>query len=52
VKERFQKLFDDRQTFLAALIARAAPKNLIRRDRALFLGLYNSDSQMIVEFYT
>jgi len=36
---------------MAAKIARAAPKNLVRRDRDVFRTLYQSDTNFIHAFY-
>lgn len=40
VKGKFMQLFEDRQTEMAARVARSAPKNLLRRDREVFKLLY------------
>jgi hypothetical protein len=51
VKGEFMKLFEDRDTTQAAIIARAAPKALLRRNKDIFRMLYQSDAQQVVEFY-
>jgi len=52
VKAKFLALLEDRQTELAAKIARAAPKNLVRRDKDVFRLLFRSDANQIFDFYS
>ena len=40
VKQKFLEYLEDRRVEMAAKIARAAPKGLVRRDRDVFRTLY------------